>query len=110
MSPLPTGNWLIESVIVNSETIVDDNEFVELHVREDELLIQPVGIRFLIAEENDEGLMLVSNGQMYRAQHHRDDRDFVITMKRPEISDTIKIHARIHDDSMTTVEREVVQV
>ena len=110
MLSLPTSHWFIESVVVNNDTVVTDDGFVELQINEDELLIEPVGIRFLVAEAHEDGLTLVSNEQVYRATLNFDGEFCAVSMNRPEISDTIQIHARIHKNSMNPVEREVVQV
>lgn len=110
MSHLPTGCSLIESVVANSVTVASDEGFAELQINEEEILIGPVGIRFLIVDAKDEKLTLVADEQVYFANYQIAGRDLLINLNRPEITDTIKIHARIPEDSMNTAEREVIQV
>ena len=50
MSSIPKGEWAIESIIVNRQTVVNNDGMRALQILDDEWVIQPAGQRFRIRQ------------------------------------------------------------
>ena len=110
MSPLSQGKWDIESVIVNSETIMNYDGFERLTLSGRRIAIQPAGLDFVVDSINDNQLTLVSRGQLFFAKCQQKSNRLELSLTRPKFAETIVINARDQRDTSDTVEREVVQV
>ncbi len=110
MSPLSRGTWDIESLVVNSETVMDSDGFETLNVFGRRIEIQPAGLEFVVDSISDNRINLVSKGQLFFAKCRQKRDRLELCLTRPECTETILIHARVQADSSDTGERELVQV
>ena len=101
MSAFRQGKWRIQSVIVNSETVVNNEGFLRLEVEGIELAIQPAGFRFKIQQSTARSAVLESRGQVYFADFNCEDDVLQLNLSRPGLSETIQITAEFDDESET---------
>ena len=66
MSTLLPGFWSIDSVIVDTETVMNYEGFERLQITDDQVLIEPMGLSFAIQESrDDQSTTLISQGQVF---------------------------------------------
>jgi hypothetical protein len=88
------GSWEIQSVIVNAETVMNDEGFRRLEFGNNEMLIQPVGFRFQLSESHDNNIVFISRGQIFNAQITLEGEDVQLELTRPKFDERITIEAR----------------
>ena len=111
MSNVSVGYWDIESVVINSQTIVNYEGFERLAMTRNRLAVLPAGLDFAVESVDGNNLVLVSRGQLFQAKLRQHRKRLVLSLTRPKFTETIVIQARARNaDASGTVEREVVQV
>ncbi len=93
MSTFSEGTWHIETVLVNKETVMNNEGFTGLEVSKDEIVIQPVGMRFNVEQETMHSAILESRGQIYYADWSVDGPTIELVVSRPDVRDTITFSA-----------------
>ena len=67
MSSIPKGDWAIESVFINEDTVLNCDTIRGLEILADEWVIRPVGQRFRIRQAGSDSAVLESDGEAYYA-------------------------------------------
>ena len=93
MSSIPTGNWQIECILINDETVMNYESIRGLEILKDEWVIQPSGQRFRIRQSAGNTAVLESNGQVYFADFEVDGCSLKLKMSRQNVKETIGIDA-----------------
>lgn len=93
MSAFQNGKWKIQSVLVNDQTVLNNEGFISLDVLGDELVINPIGFRFQIQKRTPSGLLLESSGRVFYADVLVDNRVLELKLTRPDFDETIQIGA-----------------
>lgn len=92
-SRIRRGNWEIQAVIVNSETVMNDEGFRRLEFANNEMVIQPVGFRFQLSESSDNEVVFMSRGQIFNAAINLDGEHVHLELTRPKFDESISIEA-----------------
>ena len=110
MSQEAAGSWLIESVVVNSETVNDDG-FKNIQISGNQIVIQPLDLRFKIEEATTSGMLLRSDeDDQYFATVRYAGNKFRLLFTRAGVPERVELTAKLDDFAVTTKTREVVQV
>ena len=94
MSVFREGTWHIETVLVNKETVMNNEGFTGLEVSDNEIVIQPVGMRFKVEQETMHSAIMESRGQVYFADWTVDNTAIELVISRPDVKDTITFSAK----------------
>ena len=109
MSPVSNGRWDIESIVINAETVLNNEGFNQLTISNSKIEIRPADLNFAIESVDGSTMTLLSRGQLFFAKCSTDGEFLEMLLTRPRFTETIKISARLNKPS-NTLEREVVQV
>ena len=93
MTTLRPGLWQIESVLVNEQTVLNDEGFLRLDVTENDFVIQPIGFRFNIQQLSTRSAVLESGGRVFFADFFVDENAIHLKLTRPDVDETIHIGA-----------------
>lgn len=93
MSAFRSGQWQIQSVLVNDQTVLNNEGFLNLDIEGDELTINPIGFRFQIKQETTDGAVLESKGRVFFADIIIDEDTIDLKLTRPDFDETIRIGA-----------------
>ncbi len=93
MSSIPTGDWAIECILVNHETVMNNEGMRALEIREDEWVIQPAGQRFRIRQSTSKTALLESNGEIFYADFEAEGCELKLTLAREDRNETVSIEA-----------------
>ena len=93
MSSIPKGEWAIESIIVNRQTVVNNDGMRALQILDDEWVIQPAGQRFRIRQSTSKTAVLESNGEVFYADYKVNGSDLNVTLARKNRNETVSIEA-----------------
>ena len=92
-SKIRPGVWEIQSVIVNAETVMNDEGFRRLEFSSNEMSIQPVGFRFQLSQSAENQVEFVSRGQVFNAEIVVENEQVSLHLTRPKFSESILIEA-----------------
>ncbi len=95
MCTLRAGNWQIQSVLLNEQTVLNNEGFLRLEITPTELLIQPIGFRFKIQFSTPRTAILESRGEVYFVDYVHKGNTVELKLTRPELSDWIQIGAEL---------------
>ena len=93
MSSIPNGDWAIECILVNDETVMNNGGMRALEILENEWVIQPAGQRFKIIQLTPKSAVLESEGGTYYADFQVDANKLSLQLSRPNVKEKIKIAA-----------------
>lgn len=113
MSPLSEGSWVIESVVVNSETVMNYDGFEQLRIMDDCISISPAGLDLSVVQKFRASLILESQGQKFYGEFFKTGDAVELRLNRPKFTETITINGRVSSSpkcSTVLQKREVVQV
>ena len=94
MSISRNGEWAALTVRVNSETVMSFEGAVSFQIQDDELTIEPIGLKFRIEEADSKQAILESKGRSYFADVQFNDDDVKLVLNRPRFGETVEILAR----------------
>ena len=94
MSKFRPGLWQIESVLVNEQTVVNNEGFLRLDVSENDFVIQPLGFRFYVQQQTPQSAVLESGGRVFFADFLVKDDAVHLKLTRPEFDEVIHIGAK----------------
>ncbi|MEM9942681.1 MAG: hypothetical protein AAF939_14045 [Planctomycetota bacterium] len=94
MLSIPAGDWMIESVIINDETVLNDDGIRAIEILADEWLVQPVGQKFRVRQAYANTAVLESNGNVYYADFELDGENLNLKLTRQNEKETIQIEAK----------------
>ena len=95
MKNVPIGRWQIESVLINSATVMNFEGFEYLENGEQEISILPIGIKFNIEESSEDRALLKSRDATYFVASEMRGDELWIEMKRPNCSEVFEITATL---------------
>ena len=93
MTCIPLGGWEIDSVLINSTTVMNDDGIRSLRISAEEWVLQPVGQKFDVIQMTPKKVTLGSNGETYFADYVIDGRRLWLKMTRPDRSEKVSIEA-----------------
>lgn len=98
---IPNGCYEIRCVLINAETVVNDDGVRELEIRDGEWIIQPSGQRFEIEQIQGERAILNSNGHRYFADVTLAGAGTIeLELKRENVSETISVEATLIESAI----------
>ena len=103
MHTLRPGLWQIESVLVNEQTVINDEGFLRLDVTENDFVIQPIGLRFNFQQLTPRSAILESGGRAFLADFLVNENAIHLKLTRPEIDETIHIGATYMEASVPSM-------
>lgn len=93
-SRIRPGSWEIQAVIVNAETVMNDEGFCRLEFANNEMIIQPADLRFQLSEDKgDNTIEFVSRGQVFYAEFRLEGEQVFLELTRPKFHERISIEA-----------------
>lgn len=93
---IPQGTYEIQCVLLNSETVVNDDGVRELEIREDHWCVWPSGQRFELLQDSGERLILESNGHQYFAELELlGDASILVNLKKKNVAEVLSIEAKL---------------
>lgn len=95
MKNVRNGRWKIESVIINSSTVMNYEGFEYLEVSGRDVSLQPVGINFVVQATTDSGAILVSGDTTYFIDSEVNGEQLKMQMLRPDCKDVFEITAML---------------
>ena len=107
MSVLRPGQWQIQSVLVNDQTVLNNEGFLRLDITPTELAIEPIGFRFRIEQSTAKSAVLESRGRVFFADFVIKDDEIDLKLTRPELTETIRIGAEFMEASVPSVAETV---
>ena len=94
MSSIPIGDWAIKCVLVNDETVMNNEGMRALEILDREWVIQPAGQRFKILQLTSKSAVLESEGGTYYADFQIDANKLSLQLSRPNFKEKIRIAAK----------------
>ena len=95
MSSFPHGEWRIDGVLINQETVMNDEGFRFLQIADEDLAIQPAGLTFAVKQSTQSSAVLESRGQVFFAEFKVNADRMTIELTRPKFKETIQIEAEL---------------
>jgi hypothetical protein len=95
MSTFPQGGWQIEGVLINGETVLNDEGYRFIELVDNTLTILPVEMRFVVKQSQRSSAVLESQGQTFFAEIEQADGSLTIEISRPKYKDRIRIEATV---------------
>lgn len=87
-----SGAWRIDTVQVNTETVVDEG-FDKLVVSSDQISIQPAGIEFSVNQATSRSAVLESRSQVFFAEFSKRDDKLTVELSRPAFNEKVRLYA-----------------
>ena len=87
------GAWTIDSVQVNSETVLNNDGFEKLIVSPNQVSIEPAGIEFIVNQSTSRSAILESRSQVFFAEYSQNDGRLTLSLSRPAFRETIRLSA-----------------
>ncbi len=97
MQQIQQGRWAIESIMINTTTVMNFEGFEYLEFEENKISIQPIGIQFSITESNPSRTVLLSRGRVFFVESEIQGNELKMTMTRPKFSDTFEVTAHLQE-------------
>ena len=95
MRVFSNGNWDVKSILINEETVMNNEGFQTLKITDDEFEILPIGFRFRIRQSTSKTAVLESRGQVFYANFSLDRTVLTIELARPKFKETIRLEAEL---------------
>ncbi len=89
--PVRSGVWAITSVLINDQTVLNNEGFQRLEVDENHVAIEPVGLRLDVAQSTSRSAVLESGSEIYFADFSFSAEKFELILKRPQFNESVKI-------------------
>ena len=89
------GAWTIDSVQVNSETVLNKDGFEKLIVSSNQLMIEPAGIEFSVNQSTARSAILESRSQVFFAEYAECNGHLTLSLSRPAFRETIRLSAKM---------------
>jgi len=105
MKNVPFGRWQIESVLMNSTTVMNFEGFEYLQNGEREISILPVGIKFDVEESTGNKALLKSRDASYFVVSEVTGDELKIEMKRPNSGEVLEITATLQTVASETTSK-----
>lgn len=87
------GQWMIRTVLVNSEPAGKESGFQMLISNNGELRIEPAGIALKVNQATARSAVLESQSQVFFADYATRGDELTLNLSRPQFSETISIVA-----------------
>ena len=93
MNFIPNGDWAIDCVLVNDETVLNNEGMRALEIEVRDWVIQPSGQRFKVTQLTSNSAVLDSNGETYYAIFEVNGSNLDLQLSRPNLKEKIRIKA-----------------
>lgn len=93
MSSIPHGDWAIECVLINEETVLNSDGVRALEIHKDEWVIQPNGQRFRVRQTAKKSAVLESEGHVYFADYEVQGSNLMLKLSKENVRETLTIEA-----------------
>ena len=100
MKNVPFGRWQIESVLINSTTVMNFEGFEYFENGEQEISILPIGIKFDVEESSENRALLKSRDATYFVASEMRGDELWVEMKRPNSSEVFEITATLESAAL----------
>ena len=91
----PKGVWCVNAVLINQKTVMNNEGFRFLNVTDDEISIEPVGIKFRVRQKTEGKAVLESNHELFYADFSYSQAFFTIELTRPNCQESILFEAEL---------------
>ena len=93
---IPNGTYDIRCVLINSETVVNDDGVRELEIHSDAWIVNPSGQQFKIEQSNGDRAILRSNGHRYFAEVELvGNATIQLKLKKENVAEILSIEATL---------------
>ena len=92
---LSMGVWCINAVLINHKTVMNNEGFRFLNVMDEELSIEPVGIKFRFKQKTVGRAVLESNGEVFYANISQSTECCAIELTRPNCQESFLLEAEM---------------
>ena len=93
MTTISKGGWAIECVLINDQTVMNNEGMRALEILDTEWVIQPAGQRFRICQLTSKSAILESNGQTYYVDFEVDGSLLKLKLSRQNVKETVTLEA-----------------
>ena len=95
MTGIRKGSWQIDSVQVNSETVMENEGFQRLIVSNNQVAIEPAGIQFSVAQSTARSAVFESRSQVFFADYYMKDGQLTLNLSRPAFDEKVRLNAKL---------------
>jgi hypothetical protein len=93
MSSIAKGDWAIQCVLINDQTVMNNDSIRALEVLDREWVIQPAGQRFKICQLTSTSAILESNGETFYADFEVDGGLLKLQLSRQNVNEAVTVEA-----------------
>lgn len=91
----PKGVWCVNAVLINQKTVMNNEGFRFLNITEDEISIEPIGLKFRVRQKTEGKAVLESNHELFYADFSYMQGCFTIELARPNCQESILFEAEL---------------
>lgn len=91
----PKGVWCVNAVLINQKTVMNNEGFRFLNVTDDEISVEPVGIKFRVRQKTEGRAVLESNHELFYADFSCSEEFFTVELTRPNCLESILFEAEL---------------
>lgn len=91
----PKGVWCINAVLINQKTVLNNEGFRFLNITEDEISIEPAGIKFRVRQKAEGKAVLESNHELFYADFWYQEECLNIELARPNCQESIQFETEL---------------
>jgi hypothetical protein len=91
----PKGVWCVNALLINQKTVMNNEGFRFLNVTDDEISVEPVGIKFRVKQKTAGKAVLESNHELFYADFSHSHELFTIELTRPNCQESILFEAEM---------------
>jgi len=93
MSSIAKGDWAIDCVLINDQTVMNNDSMRAIEILDREWVVQPAGQRFKICQLTSKSAVLESNGETYYADFQVDGGLLKLQLSRQNVKETVTVEA-----------------
>lgn len=93
MNSIATGDWAIECVLINDQTVINSDSLRTLKVYEREWVLLPAGQAFKVCRSTMNSAVLESNGETYYADFEVEGSCLTLKLSRQNVKETLTFEA-----------------
>lgn len=94
MVSIPHGDWAIQCVLINDQTVMNHDGIRALEVLDGEWRLQPSAQQFFVTQMTSKSAVLESEGVTYYADFEIDGGQLNLHLSRPNLKEKISLEAK----------------
>lgn len=93
MIAIPYGDWVIQSVLINGTTVMNNEGIRAIEIQELEWVLQPSGQPFHVVQLTQTSAVLRSNGKTFYANFEVNGNHLSLHLSRQNLKETVSFEA-----------------